>query len=79
LHVQYTKEAEKEIKKLDRHMKQRIKQAIERLPLGDIKKLKGYQNDFRLRVGEYRIILSSTNGYIIIKAILPRGEAYKRL
>ena len=64
---------------LDKPTKRRIKEAIEKLPAGDVKKLKGYQYDYRLRVGNYRILFQSKGGEIIIKDVLPRGQAYKNL
>ena len=56
--------------------KQNIKDAIEKLPDGDVKKLKGYTNAFRLRVGDYRILFDM-NGLIEVTDVLPRGQAYK--
>ena len=79
MQIEYSKEAVKHIKTLDKPTKRRIKLAIEKLPSGDIKKLVGYENDYRLRVGDYRVLFSKNDNIIIIKDILPRGEAYKRL
>ena len=79
MQIEYSREAIKHIKTLDKPAKQRIKLAIEKLPSGDIKKLVGYENDYRLRVGDYRVLFSRNDDIIIIKDILPRGEAYKRL
>ena len=79
LYIRYDKIAVKHIESLDRTYKQRIKTAIEKLPFGDIKKLKGYQNDYRLRVGNFRVLFSLENDIITIKDVLPRGEAYKRI
>ena len=53
MQIEYSKEAVKHIKLLDKSTKYRIKKAIEKLPNGDIKKLKGFDNDYRLRVGNY--------------------------
>lgn len=75
----YTKSAKKNIKSLDAHIKDRIKIGIEKIPLGDIKKLQGYSNLYRLRIGDYRVIYQVQDEMIIIDAVLPRGEAYKRL
>ena len=51
------KKAKKFIDKLPATEKRRVVAAIERLPNGeDIKKLKGYDNLLRLRVGDYRIV-----------------------
>jgi mRNA interferase RelE/StbE len=47
-------------------------------PRLDIKKLKGYRNHYRLRVGEYRVLFELEKpDKIIIYAILPRKQAYQ--
>ena len=69
----------KHIEDLDKASKQRIKTAIEKLQFRDIKKLKGYQNDYRLRVGKLRVLFSLDNDIITVKDVLPRGQAYKRI
>lgn len=75
----YTKKAMKNIKSLDVRAKDRVRAGIERIPFGDIKKLQGYLNLYRLRIGDYRVIYQMENDTIIIDAVLPRGEAYKGL
>ena len=77
--VIYTKKARKNIKALDIRVKDRVKEGIEKIPFGDIKKLQGYSNLYRLRIGDYRVIYQTENDTIIIDAVLPRGEAYKGL
>ena len=77
--IRYEKEAGKHISKMDKPTKQRIKNAIQKLPAGDVKKLQGYANDYRLRVGDLKVIFSVDNDIITIKDVLPRGQAYKRL
>ncbi len=62
---------------MDSVTKQRIKEAIQQLPSGDIKKLKGYTNAYRLRVGDYRVIYDMMDDMIRINNVLPRGDAYK--
>ncbi len=79
MRIEYTKEAIKHISKMDKPTKQRLKNAIENLPAGDIKKLQGYSIDYRLRVGDLRVIFSIENDIITIKDVLPRGQAYKRI
>lgn len=79
MRLEYSKEAVKHIEALDRPTRLRIKQAIEKLPGGDVKKLVGYKKDYRLRVGNLRILFYNDNDVIIVKDVLPRGEAYKRL
>lgn len=79
MYIRYAKIAVKHIEDLDKTSKQRIKTAIEKLPFGDIKKLKGYRNDYRLRVGNFRVLFSLENDIITIKDVLPRGQVYKRI
>lgn len=79
MEIKYTKDAVKQINAMDKPAKERIKTAIDALPKGDIKKLKGYTTKYRLRVGTYRIIYDIQDNTIIIGAVLPRGDAYKNL
>jgi len=45
----------------------------------DIKKLKGYKNHYRIRVGEYRILFELEKpNTIIVYAILHRKKTYKK-
>ena len=53
-------------------------ESIEQSAELDIKKLKGYPNHYRLRVGKYRILFKLLEDHVIIVfAILPRKKAYK--
>ncbi len=79
MQIQYEKDAAKHISKMDKSSKQRIKAAIEKLPSGDVIRLQGFTEDYRLRVGDLRVLFSVKNETIIIKDVLPRGQAYKRL
>lgn len=79
MEIKYHNQAVKHIKALDKPTKQRIKVGIEKLPLGDIKKLKGFSQTFRLRIGDYRVLFDLDGDIIVVKAILPRGEVYKNL
>lgn len=77
--IVYTKSAMKNIKSIDIRVKDRVRIGIEKIPFGDIKKLKGYSNLYRLRIGDYRVVYEIMGDTIIIYAVLPRGEAYKRV
>lgn len=75
------KRAKKFIDKLPKNEQLRIVKAIEALPNGeDIKKLKGHEKLFRLRVGDYRIIYTIDNGelFIYVIDVGNRGEIYNR-
>ena len=75
------KPAKKCIDRLPLNEKRRIVAAIEKLPNGeDIKRLKGYDGLFRLRVGDYRILYTVDHGKLIVCVVDAgnRGEIYKR-
>ena len=75
---EYKKKAEKYINYCDKDPK-RLKKAIEKLPFGDIKRLSGLKNEYRLRVGDLRVLFTKENDTITINDILPRGQAYNNL
>ena len=77
--VEYSKKTVKYINSVDKPMKKRLREAIEKIPLGDIKKLQGIENGYRLRVGDLRVLFSIEDDTIYIDNIIPRGQAYKRI
>lgn len=77
--IEYKKKAIKYINSADKPTKKRLKEAIEKLPFGDIRKLAGLENEYRLRVGDLRVLFTVENDIITINNILPRGQVYKRL
>lgn len=77
--IEYSKQAVKYINSADKPTKKRLKEAIEKIPFGDIKKLKGVDEGYRLRVGDLRVLFSMENDTIYIDNIIPRGQAYKKL
>lgn len=74
-----TKKAEKFFKKQDNNTQKRILKSITELPKGDIKKLKGFDGLFRLRVGDLRVLFEKNDEELIIIVIDigNRGEIYK--
>lgn len=79
MQIEYSKKAVKYINSADKPTKKRLREAIEKIPLGDIKKLQGVDNGYRLRVGDLRVLFSLEDDKIYIDNILPRGQAYKRV
>ena len=83
--IKYSKIAMKTLKKYDKPTREHIREKINGLtqepPVGDIKPLSGYENQFRLRTGKYRIIYEYTinNGVkiLMINKIDSRGGIYK--
>lgn len=82
MNIEYTKKARNQLNHItDIVIVKRIVKGIDKLKNleGDIKKLKGYECMYRLRIGDYRVIFEIENGkLIIIETILPRGNAYNR-
>lgn len=75
------KPAKKFIDGLPMNERRRIVEAIERLPdSGDIKRVQGHDNLFRLRVGPYRVLYTLDNGEFVIYVIDAgnRGQIYNR-
>ena len=72
--------AAKTLRKLPRNERERILTAIERLPAGDVRSLKGRPGEWRLRIGEWRAIICLNQGdrVIVVTAVKPRGGAYDR-
>ncbi len=77
MEIKYSKQALKFLNKLDKISKSRIIKAIEELPLGDVKKLKGYSY-YRLRVGDFRVIFDRDFNILSVIKIDNRGEVYKK-
>lgn len=77
--IEYSKKAVKYINSVTTQTKNRLKESIEKLPSGDVMKLRGMQKEYRLRVGDLRVLFTMDEKVITINNILPRGQAYKRI
>lgn len=81
--VVFSPAAEKDLRGLELDARRRILTAIEglrELPLrGDIKKLQGRQDQWRLRVGDWRVIFEvDARGHTVyIVRVLARKDAYR--
>ena len=78
--IQYDKRCLKYLKRLDKNTQLEIIKAINDLPNGDVKKLQGNTEDYRLRVGDYRITFTKDveRLFIYIIEIAPCVDIYKR-
>jgi len=67
------------IEKQDKYQRIRIYKAIYNLPNGDVKKMVGCKNEYRLRIGNYRIIYEQIQNEFIILVTKAenRGQIYK--
>ena len=79
MQIEYKKKAIKYINSADKTTKKRLREAIEKIPFGDIKKLTGLENEYRLRVGDLRVLFTVENDIITVNEIKPRGQVYKNL
>ena len=75
--------ARRELRRLDPPVQRRIVEALDRLTgepaQGDVVKLAGSDDEWRLRVGDWRVRFTrSPDGQIQVLRILPRGRAYDR-
>ncbi|MCL2321066.1 MAG: type II toxin-antitoxin system RelE/ParE family toxin [Oscillospiraceae bacterium] len=78
MNIIYYKQAVKVLEHMDYATKHRIKCGIESMPKGDIKKLRGHIELYRLRIGDWRILFSYIdNETVLIEKISTRGEVYK--
>lgn len=77
--IEYKKKAVKYINSCDKINKVRLRENIEKLPFGDVVKIQGYECEYRLRVGDLRVLFTIENDTITINDIKPRGQVYKRL
>ncbi len=73
--IRYSKQAEKFLKRQDVVTRKRIRNAIQELPSGDVKKLQG-RNGYRLRVGDYRVIFDNVGNVVYVERIHNRGQVY---
>lgn len=74
MQIEYKKKAIKYINSCDKPTKQRLKESIERLPLGDVTKLQGLESEYRLRVGELRVLFTLENDIILKESIRFRAD-----
>ena len=80
--LRWNRQAEADFDRLPGQMQDRVLAALERLAdtgQGDIKKLSGRQDQWRLRVGDWRAIITFADRGRIIRVlrVLHRREAYR--
>jgi mRNA interferase RelE/StbE len=70
------------MRRLDRPVQRRIVEALDRLvgdpPVGDVVRLAGVDDEWRLRVGDWRVRFTRDDEQLIlVTRVLPRGRAYR--
>jgi mRNA interferase RelE/StbE len=80
MNVILSRQALKYLERMNEPLKGRIKSALKKLeqdpPQGSIRPLVG-KDGYRLRVGNYRLLLDITTDSIVVYEIGPRGQIYK--
>ncbi|RXK14659.1 plasmid stabilization protein [Halarcobacter mediterraneus] len=77
--MSYSKTFEKKFSKYDRKLQEKIFNAIQNLPDGDVKRLTGNEIPpiYRIRVSKYRILFHMNEEEIQILKVDSRGDIYK--
>ena len=89
MNVEYSKDFEKSVKKLSGKMLGSIRKVITEVKnaenikeIIDCKKLVGYRNVYRIRIGDYRAFftfhIEIINDTVIFRYLVSRGEAYAK-
>ena len=87
MNVEYSKEFKKSVQKLSgkvldsvRRVIKEVKNAKSLKDITDCKKLVGYHNVYRIRIGDYRAFftfhIEIVNDTVFFRYLVPRGEAY---
>jgi len=69
----------KDIERLSSRMQLQITKAIEAMSVdlkGDVKRLTNFTPEYRLRVGDHRVLFEVENKYIVVYRVRHRREAY---
>jgi mRNA interferase RelE/StbE len=79
MNIILSKRAVKALSAIPEPLRVRIKEGMKNnIPKGDIKRLRGHNELYRLRVGDWRIVFSYPDKETaLIEKISPRGEVYK--
>lgn len=76
-----TARGRRDLRRLDTPVQRRVTDALDRLvadpPQGDIVKLTGSADEYRLRVGDWRVRFIRQNNTVYVLRVLPRGRAYR--
>lgn len=81
--VELTRPAQRDLRRLDPQIERRVRAALRRLEAdpraGDVRKLSGSSDQWRLRVGDWRVRFTrdESRKLISVLRVLPRGRAYR--
>jgi mRNA interferase RelE/StbE len=78
--VQFKPRAVKDLDALAANVRQRILGKIELMRddlAGDVKRLTNYTPEYRLRIGDYRVLFELERQTIVVYRVLHRSKAYR--
>lgn len=78
--IEFKPQAIKDCKKIPRKEVQKIFEKIDKMSndlQGDVKQLTNFTHEYRLRVGDYRVLFETEDKIIYIYRIRHRKQAYK--
>ena len=89
MNIEYSKDFEKSVKKLSGKMLDSVRRVVAEVKsaesikdITDCKKLVGYRNVYRIRIGDYRAFFTFhveiINETVIFRYLVSRGEAYAK-
>jgi mRNA-degrading endonuclease RelE of RelBE toxin-antitoxin system len=80
LPVEWSRPAQKDLRKLDRQVAKRVRDSVRRyaeLGLGDVRRLTDVDPpEYRLRVGAYRALFAVHEAHLLVLRVLHRKDAY---
>jgi mRNA interferase RelE/StbE len=78
--IEFKPKAVKDLRSLPKQIQSKILDKIQLMEndlAGDVKKLTNFTPEYRLRVGNYRVLFEIENESIVIYRVKPRDKAYQ--
>jgi mRNA interferase RelE/StbE len=75
--IKDVKKSSPEIQSQVRNLVEEIRKVDRLVELPNVKKMRGFSNAFRIRLGEYRVGVFLENGTVILARMLHRKEVYR--
>jgi mRNA interferase RelE/StbE len=78
--IEFKPKAVKDLRGLPKQIQSKILEKIQLMEndlAGDVKKLTNFTPEYRLRVGNYRVLFEIENESIVIYRVKPRDKAYQ--
>ncbi|MEA5485631.1 MULTISPECIES: type II toxin-antitoxin system RelE family toxin [Pseudanabaena] len=78
--IEFKPKAIKDLRSLPKQIQDKILEKVQLMEndlAGDVKKLTNFTPEYRLRVGNYRVLFEIENENIVIYRVKPRDKAYQ--